>query len=57
MSIPDFAEKGLYRQYDKAWRFVGYTAEPQYPGQQPTRFPPEWSPFDCFCEGKDRISE
>ena len=46
--IPDFPERGKYRAWDKSWNPIGYADEPQYRGQQPTRFPPEWSAAQCF---------
>jgi len=46
--IPDFPEKGLYRQWDKQWNPVGYGPEPHHKGQIETRFPPEWAPSMCF---------
>jgi len=51
--IPDFPEKGKYRMWDKAWNPAGYADSPQYRGQQPMRFPPDWAPAMCFMAGAD----
>ncbi len=38
--FPDaFEHKGEYRIYDRAWNHVGFSAEPQYPGQMPVTYP------------------
>jgi hypothetical protein len=50
--IPDFPEKGRYRVYSHSWNPTGYADEPQYAGQLPTRFPPEWTPFQCFIAAR-----
>jgi len=39
---------GLFRAYDSEWNFLGYEDAPQYPGQVAERFPPDWSPVQCF---------
>jgi hypothetical protein len=36
-----------YKTY-KNWVPNGYSEEPQYPGQQPIRFPEEWTHLECF---------
>lgn len=48
MEITDFPEKGKYRRWTKSWEPDGWADEPQYAGRQPCRFPPEWSPIQCF---------
>ena len=45
--VPDFPEKGRYRVWDKSWNPIGYTDEPSHAGQQPTRYPEEWTPAQC----------
>jgi hypothetical protein len=46
--VPNWPEKGRYRKYSTAWDFIGYADEPQYPGQHRSRFPPQWTPYQCF---------
>lgn len=49
LRVPDdFPNKGKFRTYHPDWSRAGYADEPQYPGQQPIRFPEEWTPFECF---------
>lgn len=51
-TIPaSFPNKGKFRTWDKHWNPTGYADAPQYPGQQPTRFPEDWTPMQCFLEG------
>jgi hypothetical protein len=49
--IPDFPECGLYRQWDEKWSPSGYAAYPHHKGQPPMRFPPHWTPLQCFRAG------
>lgn len=50
--VPEsFPHKGKFRRYDKQWNLLPpeqWTDEPQYPGQQPVRFPLDWTPLECF---------
>ena len=50
--IPDFPERGLYRQWDAHWNPTGYGPEPHHKGQLATRFPPHWTPAQCFLASK-----
>lgn len=46
--MPDFPERGLYRQWDRNWNPIGYGPEPHHAGQPAVRFPPSWTPLQCF---------
>lgn len=39
---------GKYRTWDRSWKPTGFAATPQYAGQQPVRFPLDWTPGECF---------
>lgn len=45
--IPDFPEKGKYHAWTSSWEPNGLSDEPQYAGQQPIRFPLDWTPAQC----------
>lgn len=46
--IPDFPAKGKYKTWDESWNPTGHADQPQYSGQMPETFPPEWAPAMCF---------
>lgn len=46
----DFPNKGKYRAWTN-WSPSGCSDEPQYPGQQPIRFPEDASPYECHVGG------
>lgn len=43
----DFPSTGRFRTWDQHWNPTGYADVAQYPGQQPLRFPEDWTPFEC----------
>jgi hypothetical protein len=50
--MPDFPERGLYKQWDKAWNAIDYSETPNHTGQIQCRFPPHWAPSLCFIANK-----
>jgi len=51
MAVPDFPNKGKFIVRDKHGNRTGEFADaPQYNGQQPRRYPAEWTPLQCFME-------